>query len=93
MPTDEDRQRTDRRRGEPGEAPSDAVEVGVEVADPGAAGAVGVLVLLVVAGAPTGAEAEHEAATAEVVDGARHVGDQVRVAEARAPDEVTELDT
>ena len=51
-----------------------------EVAEPARRGAELVAVLVVVALEPAGADAEHEATVAEVVDRARHVGEQVRVA-------------
>ena len=49
-----------------------------------------VAVLAVVALEPARADAEHEAAVAEVVDGARHVGEQVGVAVRVARDERAE---
>ena len=58
-----------------------------EVAEPARRGAELVAVLLVVALEPTGADAEDEAAVADVVDRAGHVGEQVRVAVRVAGDE------
>src|SRR4029077_8850547 len=40
---------------------------------------------------PTRAEAEDEATVADVVDGAGHIREQVRVAEPRSPDQKPEL--
>ena len=50
-----------------------------------------VAVLAVVALEPARADAEHEATVADVVDGARHVGEQVRIAVRVARDERAEL--
>ena len=68
-----------------------------ELAQPVGRGAELVAVLGVVALEPARADAEHEAAAAQVVDRARHVGEQVRVAVRVAGDEradvrVTRLD-
>ena len=62
-----------------------------EVAQARRRGAELVAVLVVVALEPARADAEHEPAAADVVDRARHVGEQVRVAVRVAGDERAEL--
>ncbi len=51
-----------------------------------------VAVLVVVAAEPAGAEAEDEPAARDVVDGARHVGEELRVAVRVAAHERPQLD-
>ena len=64
----------------------------VEVAQPVGRRAELVAVLVVVAPEPAGTDAEDEAAAGDVVDGARHVGLQVRVAVGVAGDQAADLD-
>ena len=80
-----------RRRVELLPALLDDRQVAVEVAQAAADGAELVAVLVVVALEPARADAEDEAAVADVVDRARHVGEQVRVAVRVAGDEGADL--
>ena len=73
----------------------DEGQVAVEGVEPAAGGAELVAVLVVVALEPAGADAEDEPPTPsapDVVDGARHVGQQLGVAVAVARDEGADLD-
>ena len=80
------------RRVEPGPALLDERQVAVEGVEPPAGRAELVAVLVVVALEPARADAEDEPAVADVVDGARHVGEQLRVAVAVAGDQRADLD-
>jgi hypothetical protein len=64
----------------------------LEIGEAAARGAELVAVLVVVALEPAGPDAEDEATAADVVDGARHVGEQLGVAVAVAGHERADLD-
>ncbi len=73
------------------EPPVDALERVLEVMEPRRDGAERVAVLEVVALEPARADAEDHATARDVVDGARHVGEEIRVAIRVAADERAEL--
>src|ERR1700759_5244673 len=84
---DEDWELAHWRWDQCGEPVLDTDQALVEQIETGAEGAEVVTVSGVVLFVPAGAEAEDDAAPADVVDGARHVGEQVRIAIADAGDE------
>ena len=84
---DEDRQRAYRRRIERGKPVLDADQTLVEQVEPGPEGAEVVSVSGVVLFVPSCAEAEDQPASADVIDGTGHVGEQVRVAVTDTGDE------
>src|SRR5690606_15510148 len=88
---DEDRDVAGRGGVEPLPPAADPRQRLGEVREPRAGGAELVAVLGVVALEPAGADAEDETAAADVVDGPRHVGEQVGVAVAVARDERPDL--
>src|SRR3954468_9732853 len=76
---------------EPPEPVADDGQVRLEVSQPARRGPELVAVLLVVAIEPARSDTEDEPPVADVVDGARHVGEQARVAVRVARDERAEL--
>jgi hypothetical protein len=70
-----------RSRGQLGESVFDPGQSRIEEVQPGFDRSVVVTVDGVILFVPSGAEAENESAAADVIDGARHVGKQVGVAE------------
>src|SRR5690606_34389915 len=88
---DEDRYAADGLGVELAEAGGDAGQVFLQQRQTGSGGAEFVAVLVVVLLEPAGADAEDQAAAADVVDGAGHVGEQVGVAVAAAGDPRADL--
>ena len=82
--SDHQRQRPRRGRVEPAQPPLQPHDGRLQLADPVRPRRHGVAVLEVVALQPAGPQAEHQPAARGVVDGAGHVGQQVRVAVAVA---------
>ena len=89
---DEDRQPANRRRVEQLEPPLDERQRLRECAPARPVRAELVAVLVVVAAEPPGSDPEHEPPAGDVVDRARHVGEQLRVAVRVAAHERPQLD-
>ena len=83
---------TDRARVQLRQPVDDHRHVAIEIAQARGRRAELVAVLLVIALIPAAADTEDEAAAGDVVEGAGHVGEQVRVAVAVGGDEAADLD-